>query len=79
MSYINQVSVSNSSGTELYEIHDQRLNAVATVAVTGQYEDLIGTPEVDDTVTTAGANAVTGAAVASYVDSVLGGVANGSY
>lgn len=79
MSYINQVSVSNSSGTELYEIHDQRLNAVAAVAVTGQYADLIGAPEVDETVTETGTNAVTGAAVAAYVDTMLGGVANGSY
>ncbi len=79
MAYINQVSVTNSTGTEVVDVYDKRLATVATVARTGKYSDLDGKPAVDGTVTASGANAVTGAAVAAYVDSVLGGAANGSY
>ena len=79
MAYINQVSVTNSGGTETVDVYDKRLSSVATVASTGKYSDLTGTPTVDRTVTASGANAVTGAAVAEYVDGKLGEVANGSY
>lgn len=79
MGYINQVSVTNGETTETVDVYDSRLSSVATVAITGKYSDLSGTPTVDGTVTATGSNAVTGAAVATYVDNVLGGVANGSY
>lgn len=79
MPYIDQVAVTNSAGTQTYDMHDKRIESLATVATSGKYSDLVGTPTVDTEVTDTGANAVTGAAVAAYVDSVLGGVANGSY
>ena len=62
-----------------YKFEDERFDSLAAVAASGSYNDLEDKPVLDGTVTASGANAVTGAAVASYVDSVLGGVANGSY
>ncbi len=66
-----------STGVKSYA--DAKVAALATVASTGRYADLSGTPTVDTEVTATGANAVTGAAVATYVDGVIGGIANGSY
>lgn len=62
-----------------FDFKDARVDGLASVATSGKYSDLTGTPTVDGTVTASGENAVTGAAVAAYVDGKLGEVANGSY
>lgn len=64
---------------DIYEFQDARVDTLNPVASSGSYNDLTDTPTVDSVVTEAGANAVTGAAVASYVDAQLGVVADGSY
>ena len=63
----------------VYEFQDARVDTLKPVASSGSYNDLTDKPAVDSEVTASGVNAVTGAAVASYVDAQLGVIADGSY
>ena len=66
-------------GGNIYEFRDARVDSLSAVASSGSYNDLTGKPTVDSAVTETGSNAVTGAAVAAYVDEQLGVIADGSY
>ena len=66
-------------GGNIYEFQDARVDTLKPVASSGSYNDLTDKPTVDSTVTETGSNAVTGAAVAAYVDAQLGVIADGSY
>ena len=66
-------------GGNIYEFRDARVDSLSAVASSGSYNDLTDKPTVDSAVTETGSNAVTGAAVAAYVDARLGGIADGSY
>ena len=63
----------------IYEFRDARVDSLSAVASSGSYNDLTDKPTVDSAVTETGSNAVTGAAVAAYVDAQLGVIADGSY
>ena len=66
-------------GGNIYEFRDARVDSLSAVALSGSYNDLTDKPTVDSAVTETGSNAVTGAAVAAYVDAQLGVIADGSY
>ena len=66
-------------GGNIYVFRDARVDSLSAVASSGSYNDLTDKPTVDSAVTETGSNAVTGAAVAAYVDAQLGVIADGSY
>ena len=66
-------------GGNIYEFRDARVDSTSAVASSGSYNDLTDKPTVDSAVTETGSNAVTGAAVAAYVDAQLGVIADGRY